>query len=324
MLSTAFLWHNYGKSTIGTRADIENVPIERLQAFYQKYYQPDNAVLLVAGKFDEAKTLELVSQYFGADPAARRATLPKLYTEEPTQDGERSVTLRRVGDVQCVGVGYHVPAGSHPDYAAVSLLAQVLGDEPSGRLYKALVETKKATQRQRLRLPAARPGVLRCSRAEVRQESLARRGARRAAAGDRRRRDEPADQRRGRARRARPCSKQIELDLNNSDRVGLQLSEWIGMGDWRLLFLHRDRLRKATAEDVQRVAATYLKPSNRTVGLFIPTRHPTAPRSRHGRTSPRCVEGLQGRRGRSPRAKRSTRRPPTSRRGPPARLCPTA
>ena len=55
--ATAFLWHNYGKSTIGARADIENVPIERLQAFYDKYYQPDNAVLIVAGKFDEGKTL---------------------------------------------------------------------------------------------------------------------------------------------------------------------------------------------------------------------------------------------------------------------------
>jgi zinc protease len=51
MMSTAFLWHNYGKSTIGARSDVENVPIERLQAFYRRYYQPDNAVLVVAGKF---------------------------------------------------------------------------------------------------------------------------------------------------------------------------------------------------------------------------------------------------------------------------------
>src|SRR5690606_29149226 len=53
VFSTAFLWHGYGRSTIGARSDIENVPIERLRAFYRKYYQPDNAILVVAGKFDE-------------------------------------------------------------------------------------------------------------------------------------------------------------------------------------------------------------------------------------------------------------------------------
>src|SRR5581483_6747171 len=97
--STAYLWHNYGKSTIGSRADLENVPIERLQAFYKKYYQPDNAVLSVAGKIDEPKTLELINQYFGAAPKPTRE-LQKMYTLDPTQDGERSVVLRRVGDVQ--------------------------------------------------------------------------------------------------------------------------------------------------------------------------------------------------------------------------------
>src|SRR5580700_2471031 len=68
VMAASYLWHNYGKSTIGSRSDIENVPIDRLQAFYHLYYQPDNAVLLVAGKFDEAKTLALVSQAFGAIP----------------------------------------------------------------------------------------------------------------------------------------------------------------------------------------------------------------------------------------------------------------
>jgi len=68
VMSTAFLWHNYGKSTIGARSDIEQVPIERLQAFYRKYYQPDNAILMVAGKIDEANTLRLVAEKFGPIP----------------------------------------------------------------------------------------------------------------------------------------------------------------------------------------------------------------------------------------------------------------
>src|SRR3982751_5889509 len=65
MAAVAFDWHNYGKPTIGARSDIENVPFERLRAFYRMYYQPDNAVLTIAGKFDADATLRKVARYFG-------------------------------------------------------------------------------------------------------------------------------------------------------------------------------------------------------------------------------------------------------------------
>src|ERR1700752_3110781 len=72
VVSTAYLWHSYGRSAIGSRSDIEHVPIERLQAFYRNYYQPDNAVLIVAGKFDPDKTLALIKSSFGAIPKPTR------------------------------------------------------------------------------------------------------------------------------------------------------------------------------------------------------------------------------------------------------------
>src|SRR6266851_5376858 len=141
VVSTAYLWHNYGRSTIGARSDIEKVPIERLQAFYRSYYQPDNAVLAVAGKFDETKTLAWIKEIFGAIPKPSRKLIP-TYTEEPAQDGEREVVLRRTGDAQAVMIAYHTPAGSHPDSAALEVLSAVMSDPPSGRLYKALVDSK--------------------------------------------------------------------------------------------------------------------------------------------------------------------------------------
>src|SRR5262249_55070093 len=98
---------------------------------------------LIAGKFDPSKALALTAESFGAIPKPARE-LPVFYTQEPAQDGERSVIVRRVGDSQGVMAGYHIPAGYHPDFAAVSILTQVMGDSPSGRLYKALVESKKA------------------------------------------------------------------------------------------------------------------------------------------------------------------------------------
>jgi zinc protease len=143
VIATAYLWHSYGRSTIGARSDIERVPIDRLQAFYRNYYQPDNAVLVVAGKLDEAKTLGWIKDAFGGIPKPTR-TLTATYTEEPVQDGEREVALERVGDNQAIMMAYHVPAGADPDSQAVDVLASILEEAPAGRLYKALVETKKA------------------------------------------------------------------------------------------------------------------------------------------------------------------------------------
>jgi zinc protease len=270
-IASAFLWHNYGKSVIGARSDIENVPIERLQRFYRTYYQPDNAVLLVAGNFDEPKTLALVHQKFASIPRPERV-IQKSYTIEPAQDGERSVTLRRVGDVQAVCAVYHVPPGSHPDYAAVDVLIRVLGDTPSGRLHKALVETGKAASIWGFGFQLREPGVA-IFQAEVRKEKSledARTALLETIAGAIARPPTKQEVERARAQ----LVKQIELDLNTPDHIGLHMSDWIAVGDWRLLFMHRDRLRKVTPEEVQRVARAYLKPSNRTVGLFIPTAKP--------------------------------------------------
>ena len=276
-VSTAYLWHNYGHSTIGARSDIENVPIERLQAFYHKYYQPDNAVLLVAGKFDEPATLKQIVRMFGTIPRPVRTLahgniLYPTYTQEPTQDGERSVTLRRVGDVQVVAAVYHVPALSHPDFASVDVLSNVLGRQPSGRLYQSLVVPKLASSAGAFDFQLREPGML-VAFARVRKESSlekARDVLLQTIDSVRTRPPTAAEVERAKA----SLLKDIDLLLNNSDQVGLALSEWQAAGDWRLLFVHRDRLKRVTPADVQRVAAYYLKPSNVTVGMFYPTPSP--------------------------------------------------
>jgi zinc protease len=148
MMSSMYLWHNYGKSTIGARADLENVPIERLQAFYRKYYQPDNAILVVAGRFDEERVRGMIEETFGVIPRPDRTGEMRIwptYTLDPVQDGERSVTLQRVGDQQMAAAGYHVAPGSHEDWAALDLLSFILTDAPSGRLHEALVASGQAT-----------------------------------------------------------------------------------------------------------------------------------------------------------------------------------
>src|SRR5260221_4394447 len=144
MQQLAFPWHNYGNAIIGQRADLEQVPIDRLQAFYRTWYQPDNALLIVAGRFDEKRALDLVVKHFGKIKKPTRV-FPAFYTQEPTQDGERAVTLRRAGDNPMVQALYRVPAGSHPDYPAIDILVHVLGDVPTGRLHRALVQKGPAS-----------------------------------------------------------------------------------------------------------------------------------------------------------------------------------
>lgn len=271
VLAVAFEWHNYGKSTIGNRTDIERVPIERLQAFYKKHYQPDNAMLVVAGKFEPAKALELAKKHFGKIPRPARK-LETTYTEEPTQDGERSVTLRRVGDVAMVDMAYHVPAGTHPDMAAIELLSNILATPPGGRLYKALVESKLATSVSAQAYSLHDPGVLELQ-AEVPKE-----GDPHAVAAamtteiDKIAAEGVSAEEVDRARQQ--YLKSREQTASDPTRVAIQLSDWAAQGDWRLYFLARDAIEKVTPDDVRAAAAAYLRADNRTVGVFIPTATP--------------------------------------------------
>jgi zinc protease len=273
-LDSAYSWHNSGKSTIGARADVENVSIDRLQAFYRNYYQPDNAVLIVAGKFDEAKTLAIVAREFGKIPRPTRK-LQATYTVDPEQQGERTVTVKRVGDTQVVLAAYHVPAGADPDFAAVQMLATILGDTPSGRLHKALVETKQAASVFGFPFSWKEPSLAFFGAQLPGAASLETARATLVATLDQAAKQPVTDAELERARTK--YLRDFDLNVNDPERVGVSLSESIALGDWRLFFLRRDRVRAVKAADVQRVAAAYLVPDNRTLGLFVPTAQPVRP-----------------------------------------------
>ncbi len=269
MMAAAFEWHNYGKTTIGNRADIERVPVDSLKRFYKRYYQPDNAMLIVAGSFDANKALDAATKYFGAIPRPERV-LEETYTEEPAQDGERLVTLRRVGDVAVVGILYHIPSGGHPDFAPIDVLESILTPAPSGRLYRSLVETRKASHISGAAYPLHDPGVLTLT-AEVIAGIEPNTVLETMLDGIEKVREEGVTaEETERARQQ--LLKQIELDAANSSRIAVDLSNWAAQGDWRLYFLYRDRVEKVTSADVKRVAETYLRRDNRTVGMYIPVK----------------------------------------------------
>jgi zinc protease len=275
--ATAYLWHNYGKSTIGSREDIERVPIERLAAFYKKYYQPDNAVLVISGRIDESKALAFVADSLGRIPRPERK-LDQTYTVEPPQDGERFVELRRVGETKEVMLAYHGPAAAHPDSAVLQVLSGIMtggggrGGGGQGRLAKALVDSKKANSTSMAFGLQHDAGLIEVSASLSRDQSQ-----------DEVRKimidtlegviqEAPSNEEIERAKTR--LLRNLENQMSDPETFGRGLSAPIAEGDWRLIFLQHERLKTVTPADVVRVAKTYLKASNRTVGYFTPDPSP--------------------------------------------------
>jgi len=270
-MASMYQWHNYGKSTIGARADVENVDIARLQGFYRNFYQPDNATLVVAGKFDSAQVLAWVTRYFGPLPRPQR-TLQPTYTLDPVQDGERAVTVRRKGGAPLVLVGWPTVAAAHPDFMAFEALAGVLGPAPSGRLHKRLVDQQLAASTFGFAWSLAEPGPLLLGAQLAPGQDVDRARSALLATVDTLA-TEPitaAELERVRVQ----WLNDWDQGFANPERVGVALSEAIGNGDWRLFFLERDRMRQLKLADVQRVARDYLKADNRTLGTYLPTDDP--------------------------------------------------
>jgi zinc protease len=272
MLGISYEWHNYGKTTIGARSDIENVDIPKLRDFYKTYYQPDNAVLVVAGKFDPEAVLKDIVQSFGKIPKPTRK-LPPEYTVEAAQDGERRVTLRRTGGSPLVAAMYHVPSAAHKDFAALDLASMIIGDTPSGRLYKALVANKLAAGVFAFTMDRTAPGSamfgasLQADMDQVRAlstltttvESIAK---------------EPfTAEELDRVRNQ--WLKGWDQGFSDPQKISAALTEAIALGDWRLFFVSRDRIRAATLAEVQQAADRLLVQANRTEGVYIPTDKPS-------------------------------------------------
>lgn len=267
IISTAYLWHNYGNSTIGSKEDIERVKADRLKVFYKKYYQPDNATLVVGGKFDDKKVLDYIGQYFAAIPKPARV-LEKTYTVEPPQDGERFVELRRNGDVQLVAAAYHTAPYADKDFAATEALSEILTSNPSGYLYKALIDGQKASSLYAWQPNVRDAGFIYFSVEVPKDKSLEDARKTFIADLDKVATREYTEQDVNRAKAK--LLKGFENTKNNTIGFTINLTEIIGSGDYRLAFLNRDAVEKLTVADIKRVAEKYFKASNRTYGIFIP------------------------------------------------------
>jgi zinc protease len=263
----AFREHPYHHPTIGWRSDVEGIPTARLKEFYDTYYHPDNATVIVVGDFATEDALELIEKHFGGIPPAAHP-IPPMYTVEPPQQGEIRFVLRRVGQLGIVQMAWHVPEATHPDSGALAVLDHVLSAGVTSRLYQALIETQMAVdvgaQAYQFVDPGLfsidltlTPGVRHEDAEKVVIEVLDRL------------KSEPLTEKELKKAQNIITTQMIFLRDSPFGVVSV-LGESEGASDWKLYVDLPRMVTEVTADDILRVANTYFNDDNRTVGYFIP------------------------------------------------------
>jgi zinc protease len=273
MRATAFNFHGYRHSTLGAKTDVENVPLESLYAFYRKHYRPDNATVIVTGRFDESLVKAKITAEFAAI-AKPSAPLVPSYTLDPVQDGERSVILRRVGGLATTAVMYHMPAGGTREGVAVRVLAEAL-KQRAGPLARGLVSQNLAVTEWAYYAATREPGFLtvgvglpeKAEGSSDEQYAIKALGSA-AALAKVVETYQPTDAEVQTAKNSLLAASRAML--RDAEATGQALSEMVSMGDWRLIFGLRDALETLTADEVRAVARSYLVASNRTAGTYLP------------------------------------------------------
>lgn len=267
MFSHAFKSHPYRTPTIGWRTDVEGVPTSRLKKFYQDFYYPNNATLIVVGDFQPQAALKMVEQTFGKI-APSPEPIPEIYTQEAPQEGENRFVLNRPGQLGIVNIGYHVPPLAHTDSAALDVLNGILSAGVSSRLHQALVEKGLAVSADAWNGQLRDPGLFilttelasGTTHQEAEKQMLATLDALKKTAPS--------------AEDVKRVKNQIlarfAFDSHGTHELASALSEYEAMAEWRYLVTYPERIQSVTPADVQRVAQKYFQPQNRTVGWFVP------------------------------------------------------
>jgi zinc protease len=263
----AFIAHPYGHPTIGWLSDIEKTSTEKLRAFYNTYYWPENAVLTVIGGFDTEETLTAIEQFYGSVPNATQS-IPVVETVEPKQLGPRRLVIERAGQVGIVMVAFKAPEGSSEDWAALTLIEQILGADKTGRLYRALEDKGKASATFTYAPQLRDPGLFTLA-AYLTPEATHEETEKIIA-------DEinklisngvTVDE----LEQAKAVIKaNVVYGRDGSYAIADQLNETIAMGDWTKYVTQPKAIQAVSAEDIQKVAAKYFTQTNRTTGWFVP------------------------------------------------------
>ena len=268
VVAMALKVHPYQRPVIGWMSDLQSIGRDDLASYYQKYYAPWNALIIVVGDVESDAIVEKIRASFEDIPAGQ--PVKKIPFTEPEQRGERRVLLKKEAELPFLVAAYHVPRFPHEDSYALEVLNLILSGGKSSRLYQSLVYEKKVA----LSASADYSGFYRdpylffffvaaSTSADI---------------GDV---EDYLNQEIETMRKSLPSEKEIQKAKNQiessfimgQDSIYLQAMQYglfEMLGGWRLMDRYLDGIRKVTGEDVRRVAQKYLREENRTVGILIP------------------------------------------------------
>ncbi len=265
--ATAYMAHPVRIPTIGWKSDVEAMTEEKLRTFYNTYYYPDNATVIVVGKFDKDEILQDIQHYFGSLKKAPKP-ISDLSTIEPEQQGLKTFTIQRAGQQRILSIGYKSPEATHPDAFAFQVLDSLCTNGKNSRFYKAFIETSQATNISMSSSLLRDPGLstIFIYLTEETSDSIAL---------------ETLDNELKNIVQNGVSDKEIQnakdkiiaytlLERDSSQEVMYGINEAVSMGDWTLYPTFIEKIQKVTPEDIVRVVKTYFKNEKKTIGTFIP------------------------------------------------------
>lgn len=262
----AFLAHPYRWSVIGYESDIKNWKRSDLQRYFETYYAPNNAVVVLVGAVKLAEVQRLAQKYF--EPISANEPPRPIHTREPEQLGEKRLVVNKDVTTPNIMIVYHVPETRSDEYYALDMLNSILSEGRSSRLYRALVDEKQLAVEVVTYLPLAfDPNLLYvyaiCSKdvsEDALEQAIYQEIDKIIAAGV-----TDAELQKVKNRKLVDFYQSMETINGKANTIG---TYELFFGSYEKLFSAPDAYRKVTAADIRTVAARYLKKSNRTVGML--------------------------------------------------------
>ncbi|MFZ6641619.1 M16 family metallopeptidase [Undibacterium sp. TC4M20W] len=268
-LASVFQQHPYGIDVLGSRLDLENIQLNEVKKFWEKYYHPSNATLIIAGNFDVERALNSAASAFAVIQKSQ-LSIPNIGIDRYPQLGEREFVIRRPKDRSAVFLAYHTVGIDHPDYAAIALVGELLNSDDGATSWKKnFLNSKKSSNFDSAILQFSDANAL-IFYAEL-------------DFGD----AEKIPQTKAffllqESNLGKKKFSQIELDeikkqykeksineRKDIKKFSENLSRYVAAGNWQLYFSVRDRIQKMTLGRLQEISNAWLVPNNRTTGIFI-------------------------------------------------------
>jgi predicted Zn-dependent peptidase len=266
--SVAFTASPYNWPVVGWMSDLQTIDRKELKRYNDTYYTPNNAIGVVIGDVSVERVKKLAEKYFGSIPAGPEP--PRVETREPEQKGERRIVVEHTANPKLL-IGFHKPIYPDPDAAALDVLESILGGGRTSRLYKSVYEEQQLTAEEPRvsNGPGERYENLMVFEALPRSPHTLEEVEKAILGEIEKIKNEPVSE-----RELQRVKNQLDADMIRSlgSNIGIAFQVAFGQlfyGDYHAMFRSLDRIKKVSAEDIERVAKSYLTAKNRTVGWRV-------------------------------------------------------